>query len=151
MGAGNNLNSDLFIPALDTGGAHIFEGSLFVGESCDSDACLAANSIAEGGDGPTLTIEAGATLAFRTNSDFLVVNRGSRVIARGAVDAPITFTSVSDVNGTVGPEDVQQWGGMVINGFGVTNDCNYTGTRGQAGFAAEWRVPCRLGRLCRAR
>ena len=43
-------------------------------------------------------------------------------------DAPITFTSVSDVEGTVGPEDVQQWGGIVINGFGVTNACSYTGS-----------------------
>ncbi|MEM9404064.1 MAG: serine/threonine protein kinase [Pseudomonadota bacterium] len=135
VGAGNNLQTDLFIPALPNGGAHIFEGSLFVGDTCNTDACLAANGITQGGDGPTLTIEAGATLAWRTNSDFLVVNRGSRIIARGEPDAPITFTSVSDVNGTVGPEDVQQWGGMVINGFGVTNDCDYTGTRGQAGFA----------------
>lgn len=135
VGAGNNLRTDLFIPALDNGGAHIFEGSLFVGETCNTDACLATNGISQGGDGPTLTIEAGATLAFRTSSDFLVINRGSRILARGRADAPITVTSVSDVNGTVGPEQVQQWGGMVINGFGVTNDCDYSGTRGQAGFA----------------
>lgn len=135
VGAGNNLRTDLFLPALDNGGAHIFEGSLFIGETCNTDACLATNGVAQGGDGPTLTIEAGATLAFRTSSDFLVINRGSRIIARGRADAPVTITSVSDVNGTVGPEEVQQWGGMVINGFGVTNDCDYTGTRGQAGFA----------------
>ena len=134
-GAGNNLTEDLFIPALANGGAHIFEGSLFIGETCNTNACLAANGVAAGGDGPTLTIEAGATLAWRTNSDFVIVNRGSQIIARGRADAPITFTSVSDINGTVGPEDVQQWGGMVINGFGVTNDCSYTGTRGDAGFA----------------
>ena len=137
VGAGNNLTSDLFIPALSNGGAHIFEGSLFVGETCTSDACLQAAGITEGGDGPTLTIEAGATLAWRTSSDFLIINRGSQVFARGRADAPITFTSVSDVNGSVGPEDVQQWGGMVINGFGVTNKCAYTGTRGQAGFGLD--------------
>ena len=130
VGAGNNLETDLFIPALPDGGAHIFEGSLFVGESCNSDQCLTDNGITEGGDGPTLTIDAGATLAWRTSADFLVINRGSRILARGTAEAPITFTSVSDVNGTVGPEDVQQWGGMVINGFGVTNKCEYSGTRG---------------------
>ena len=134
VGAGNNLTSDLFIPALPNGGAHIFEGSLFIGETCNTDACLAAAGISAGGDGPTLTVEAGATLAWRTSSDFLIVNRGSQIFARGRADAPITFTSVSDVNGTVGPEAVQQWGGMIINGFGVTNKCSYTGTRGQAGF-----------------
>ena len=91
---------------------------------------LQAAGITEGGDGPTLTIEAGATLAWETNADFMIVNRGSQIFAVGEPDAPITLTSVSDVNGTVGPEDVQQWGGMVINGFGVTNACSYTGTRG---------------------
>ncbi|MEQ9563143.1 MAG: hypothetical protein RLN69_11525, partial [Woeseiaceae bacterium] len=81
------------------------------------------------------TIEAGATVAFKTSKDFLVINRGSRIVAVGRADAPITITSESDVLGIVGPEDVQQWGGMVINGFGVTNKCAYTGTRGQPGFA----------------
>jgi len=135
VGAGNNLTSDLFIPALPNGGAHIFEGSLFVGETHRSNTELAAAGITEGGDGPSLTIEAGATLAWQTSKDFLIINRGSQIFARGRADAPITFTSVSDINGSVGPEDVQQWGGIVINGFAVTNKCAYTGTRGQPGFA----------------
>ena len=123
------LQVDLNILALENGGAHIFEASLFVGKSFRTDADLQAAGIVRGGDGPTLTIDAGATLAFKTSKDFLVVNRGSRMIAIGRADAPITFTSESDIFGTVGPEDVQQWGGMVINGFGVTNKCSYTGTR----------------------
>jgi len=130
VGAGNNLEYDLTIPALPNGGAHIFEGSLFVGNSYRTNADLAANGITRGGDGPTLTVEAGATLAFQTSKDFLIINRGSQIFAVGTAQNPITITSVSDVNGTVGPEDVQQWGGMVINGFGVTNKCAYTGTRG---------------------
>ena len=130
VGAGNNLEFDLTIPALPNGGAHIFEGSLFVGNSYRTNADLAANGITRGGDGPTLTVEAGATLAFQTSKDFIIINRGSQMFAVGTPTAPITFTSVSDINGTVGPEDVQQWGGMVINGFAVTNKCAYTGTRG---------------------
>ena len=130
VGAGNNLQFDMTIPALPNGGAHIFEGSLFVGNSYRTNADLAANGITRGGDGPVLTIEAGATLAFQTSKDFVIINRGSQIFAVGTAAAPITFTSVSDVNGTVGPEDVQQWGGMVINGFAVTNKCAYTGTRG---------------------
>lgn len=126
--AGNNVLVDLNIPALPNGGAHIFQGSLFIGQTFDNDADLAAAGISEGGDGPELTIEAGATLAWRTSANFLIINRGSRILAVGQEDAPITFTSESDVLGTVGPEDVQQWGGMVINGFGVTNKCVYTGT-----------------------
>ncbi len=128
------LEVDMTLPALADGGAHIFEASLFVGKSYRTDADLQAAGIAQGGDGPTLIVEAGATLAFKTSKDFMVVNRGSRIVAIGRADAPITFTSESDVNGTVGAEDVQQWGGMVINGFGVTNKCSYAGTRGAADF-----------------
>jgi hypothetical protein len=130
VGAGNNLMVDMTIPALPSGGAHIFEGSLFVGESYRTNAALAANGISRGGDGPVLTIEAGATLAFQTSKDFMIINRGSQIFAVGRADAPITLTSTSDITGNVGPEDVQQWGGLVINGFGVTNKCAYMGTRG---------------------
>lgn len=129
LDAGNVLEVDMTVPALANNGAHIFEGSVFVGQNFNDDASLAAAGITEGGDGPVLTIEAGATLAFQTSSDFVIINRGSQIFAVGTQADPITFTSVSDVNGTVGPEDVQQWGGMVINGFGVTNKCSYTGDR----------------------
>jgi hypothetical protein len=127
--AGNNLTVSLTIPALPNGGAHIFEGSLFVGETYDNDADLAAAGIAEGGDGPVLTVEAGATLAWQSSADFMIINRGSQLFAVGRPDAPITFTSVSDVTGALPSFDaVQQWGGMVINGFGVTNKCDYSGS-----------------------
>ena len=144
VGPQNNLTNDLLIPALPDGRVHVFTSSLFVGETYRTQADLAAAGIFEGGDGPTLTIEAGATLAFQTNKDFIIINRGSRMLADGRVDAPITFTSVSDINGTVGPEDVQQWGGMVINGFGVSNKCSYTGTRGTAGFSLEANTECSI-------
>jgi hypothetical protein len=129
---------------LPNGGAHIFTSSLFVGNTYRTQADLAAAGISEGGDGPTLTVEAGATLAFQTNKDFIIINRGSRILADGRADAPITITSVSDINGTVGPEDVQQWGGIVINGFGVSNKCSYTGTRGQPGFALTANSECSI-------
>ena len=134
--AGNNLTVDVTFPDLADDGAHIFEGSLFVGVAANSDAELAAAGVTQGGDGPTVTIEAGATLAWQSNANFLVINRGSQIFAVGNADAPITLTSVSDISGDLavagpdGAEAVQQWGGVVINGFGVTNACSYTGTRG---------------------
>lgn len=126
VSASNPLTEDLYIPALSNNGAHIFTGSLFVGESFGSAAELAEAGIAEGGDGVKLEVQAGATVAFKDNSAFMVINRGSQLFARGTESAPITFTAETDVRGTVGPEDVSQWGGMVINGFGVTNKCKYT-------------------------
>ena len=126
--AGNNLTVNLRIPDLADNGAHIFEGSLFVGRTHDTDEGLANAGITRGGDGPTLTVEAGATIAFESRADFLIINRGSQLFAVGTRENPITFTSVSDIEGSIGAEDVQQWGGIVINGFGVTNKCDYTGS-----------------------
>jgi hypothetical protein len=132
--AGNNLVVDMIIPALPGDGAHIFQGSLFVGKTYDTDSDLAAAGISEGGDGPVLTIESGVTMAFTSNGDFLIVNRGSQVFAVGTEMLPIVITSVSDVESsradvpTLNFDAVQQWGGMVVNGFGVTNKCVYTGS-----------------------
>lgn len=124
----NPLTFDLAIPNIGDG-VHIFEGSLVVGENFSTDAELTAAGLTEGGDGPVLTIAAGATLAFRSSDDFMVVNRGSQMRANGTAEAPIILTSQTDaVFGTVGAEDVGEWGGLVINGFGVTNKCSYTGT-----------------------
>lgn len=133
----NELLEDLTIPALANQGAHIFKSSLFVGKAYDTDADLTAAGIVQGGDANTLTIEAGAILAFQTSQDFVVVNRGSQIVAEGTADSPITFTSVTDIEGNVEPEAVQQWGGMVINGFGVTNKCAYTGTVASGDLATE--------------
>jgi hypothetical protein len=115
----NPLRVDLDIPALPNDGVHIFQDVLAVGQNVSSGTPPA------GGTGPVLTIEAGSTLAFNDQSDYLVINRGSQLIADGTATAPITLTSVTDaVLQTVQPEDVQQWGGVVINGNGITNNCS---------------------------
>lgn len=125
--AGNEVMTDLNFGALAGGGAHIFSGDLVMGESFNSDAELTAAGITEGGDGPILSIEAGATLAWPQGRS-LIINRGSQIVANGTASNPITLTSEFDVNGAndANPEAVEQWGGLIINGFGVTNECEYT-------------------------
>src|SRR5690554_6224169 len=116
---------------LPNDGVHIFSDSLVVGRAYNSDAALANAGIEQGGDGAVIAIEAGATLAFNSSDDYMVINRGSQIFAEGTLGNPVTVTSVSDaVENDVHPEAVQQWGGMIINGFGVTNKCSYTGSRG---------------------
>ena len=46
--AGNSLITDVTIPRLNLGGVNIFEGTLMVGTSYDTDADLAANGITQG-------------------------------------------------------------------------------------------------------
>lgn len=120
-------SEELVFGDLANDGAHIFNDSLMIGQGYDNDADMEAAGITQGGDGSVLRLEAGAILAFRSNDDYFVINRGSQIFAEGTAEAPVVVTSDSDINGTVGPEDVQQWGGMIINGFGVTNKCAYTG------------------------
>lgn len=128
--AGNPITEDLRLRPLMSGAPHIFRGTLVIGEAhrdCHAagSECGAGGSIQKGGDGPTLTIEAGTVLAFESSNQFLLVNRGAQIHAMGTAEKPITFTSLSDVLDEAQPEAVQQWGGVVINGFGVTNKCAY--------------------------
>ena len=83
LDAGNPLEVDMTIPALANGGAHLFSGSIFVGRNYDSDEDLAEAGITEGGDGPTLTVEAGATVAFATSSDFYDCKQGFNSVRGG--------------------------------------------------------------------
>lgn len=130
-------DEELVFADLPNDGAHIFNDSLMIGRNYDNDADMAEAGITQGGDGSVLRLEAGTILAFRSNDDYFVINRGSQVFAEGSATAPVTVTSTSDIDGAVGAEDVQQWGGMIINGFGVTNKCEYTGSVGGGDLATS--------------
>jgi len=120
----NPILTSITLPNIGDG-AHIFAGSLFVGQNYTSIADATAAGITKGGDGPTLNIRPGVTVALQNPEDFIAISRGSRIEAVGTASQPITFTSEDDLNGTVGAEEVQTWGGMIINGFAFTNACEY--------------------------
>ncbi|MBX3703700.1 MAG: hypothetical protein KF822_08000 [Steroidobacteraceae bacterium] len=116
VGVNNPLLTDLTIPFIT--GVHIFQDSLFVGQNVNT------GRAPQEGEGPTLTIEAGNTITFLDSADYILVNRGSKIVANGTASAPIIFTGYTDaVTKTAGPFDVQLWGGLVINGNGITNNC----------------------------
>lgn len=66
-----------------------------------------------------LTIDAGVTI-FGGDGSFLLIQRGSQIVAEGTKDAPIVLTSAKDV-GQRGPED---WGGLVLNGKAPINNAD---------------------------
>jgi hypothetical protein len=117
VGVNNPLRANVTIPFIS--GVHIFQDALFVGESVSS------GRAPQEGEGPTLTIQAGNRIAFLDAADYVLINRGAKIVADGSPTAPIIFSGYTDlVTRTAGPEDVQLWGGIVINGNGITNNCS---------------------------
>ncbi len=140
VGFDNPLTVALSIPVLPNSGVHIFQDTLAVGRNVTTGAAPAS------GTGPALTIAAGAILAFADSDDYVLVNRGSRIQANGTASQPIVFTSVADaVNNTAGANDVSQWGGMVINGNGITNNCTDAQRTGNACHVVSEGRPSNYG------
>lgn len=105
-----------------------------------SDLLLTANNLYElvgkvvigedNANSADLTIQAGTEIFGGTDVDFLVISRGSRIIANGTRTAPVVFTSQSDLEGSADIATTRgEWGGIVINGNAPINDC----PEGQAG------------------
>ena len=83
----------------------------------------------------TLTIEPGTLIMAKEGKNFLVINRGSKIIAEGTVEKPILFTSAKEE----GERDRGDWGGVLINGWapvncaGASNPCQR-----QSETGVEW-------------
>lgn len=72
----------------------------------------------------TLTLGAGVHIIGDDSSDFLVISRGSKIMAQGTDANPVVFTAASDLNDTIGSGSARGlWGGLVINGNAPINDC----------------------------
>ena len=87
----------------------VLKGGVFVGDDADPSAAPT-----------TLTIEPGTTVFGDTSSlSFLLITRGSRIVAEGTREAPIVFTSAADE----GSRAAGQWGGLILNGRAPVNGC----------------------------
>lgn len=94
-----------------------------------------ADGTKAGGVASSMTIESGVQIFGNSGSDYLVVNRGSRIFANGTANAPIIFTSFADLNNsqTDPANAIGEWGGLVILGRAPINRCAAAGvTRGSA-------------------
>lgn len=89
-------------------------------------------------DSAIMTVQAGTTIFGGTDVDFLVISRGSQIVANGSRTAPVTFTSQSDLEGTADIATTRgEWGGLVINGNAPINDCPEGQVGGSAGCTKE--------------
>ncbi len=117
--------SNLTLPAV-AGVAYRLTGRVDVGVDIGADGNQA------GGARATLTVEPGATVFGSSGSDYLVVNRGSQLVADGSAASPIIFTSANDLtrqadtdpSNDLGGSLTAEWGGLVILGRAPINRCN---------------------------
>ena len=72
----------------------------------------------------TLTIQPGVTIYGATGRSYLVVQRGSKLVADGTAERPIVFTSRDNVLGLSNDTSSAQWGGVVLLGRAPVSDCS---------------------------
>ncbi len=83
----------------------------------------------------TLTIAAGSLIYANTtnaDNDYMVVNRGSKLIAEGTETLPIIFTAQANLTGGVTDESQGLWGGIILAGRAPISNCNTTVPGGNA-------------------
>lgn len=93
-------------------------GELSANTTWTSDKIWRLNGLVKVMDGATLNIEPGTLIiGAKDSKGTLLINRGGKIIADGTANAPIVFTSESEVGNRV-PGD---WGGIVICGRAPNN------------------------------
>ena len=109
---------------LTRGNYYVLDGKVTVGDD-NSNAAV-------------LNIQSGTTIIGDDDEDFLVISRGSRIVARGTDVSPVVFTAIEDVEGAGNLADARGlWGGLVINGNAPINDCPEGAEGGTAGCTKE--------------
>ena len=98
--------------ALKAGADYVLNGKVTVGGNNTTSA--------------TLTIEPGVRVYGKSGADYLVIARGSKIMAEGSPTAPIVFTSLQDVIGSA--TRAGQWGGIVVLGNAPSNKCDQAAT-----------------------
>ncbi len=107
-----------------TADLNLTAGNLYqLGGRVDIGIDVGGDGTKTGGDPSNLTIDAGVTIFGSGTSDFMVVNRGSKIFANGTPTAPVTFTALQDVNNTAAATARGLWGGLVVLGRAPINSC----------------------------
>jgi hypothetical protein len=125
----SQITSALSLPKV-AGVAYEMNGRVDVG------ADIGGAGTTPGGISATLTIAPGAIVYANTtnaDNDYLVVNRGSRLIAEGTETQPIIFTAQGNLTGALTDDSQGLWGGIILAGRAPISNCNATVTPGTAG------------------
>jgi len=116
-----SITNNITFKELPGGGVHVFDDALQIGEDGNT-----VDGFEIPANGPTMTVEPGAVLAFGSGEAILRVARGAKIQAVGTQDKPVIFTSANafDRFDTAGEgARYADWGGIIINGNGITDQC----------------------------
>jgi hypothetical protein len=121
---GDEIKTDLELKPVKNKKGYLINKSVFVGEDVGGKAQKDSSKKAV-----TLTIAKGVTLYGADSLSFLLVNRGSKLMAEGSKSYPIVFTS-----GSSGAPKPGRWGGVILNGRAPSNRADANGdVVGEAG------------------
>lgn len=116
-----SITQNITLSKLPEGGVHRFEQALQIGADGQTSEGFVVPA-----NGPTLTVEAGATVAFDSGEAIIRIARGANIQAIGTAEEPIVFTSSKAFErfdiADQGPQ-YADWGGIIINGNGLTDQC----------------------------
>ncbi len=124
-------SDDTTAPAGGSGSVSCLDGTVLSGD-CTSDVTLTKGTqweidgLVKIKDGATLTIEAGTTVYGKEGANYIVVTKGSKIMAEGTAAEPIIFTSdIAKDDQSKG--EIAQWGGLTLLGNAPTNhtDAHY--------------------------
>ena len=112
------ISGALVVPAR-LGTVYSISGRVDVGSDRGADP----NAPVAGSVQGILTIEPGVRLFGSGGLDYINVQRGSQIFAEGTPTNPIIFTSRQNIDGAAGPDQIGQWGGIVIAGRAPIASC----------------------------
>jgi len=119
----NQITTNLSLRNL-AGTIYSFTGRVNVGVDVGGDGAAAS------GQAATLAVDPGVVVVALSGADFIVVNRGSQLIAEGTQNNPIIFTSRQNVEGTATDNSSNQWGGILLLGRAPISNCLAAGVAG---------------------
>ncbi|MDF1881447.1 right-handed parallel beta-helix repeat-containing protein [Sulfurimonas sp. MAG313] len=112
------------LPSYDMANVVVLTGAITTDMTLDATKQYELSGLVTVKNGATLTVPAG-TVIFGNDvgDDFLVIAKGSKIMAEGTMAKPITFTSEIALKDPL-KADVGQWGGLTILGDAPTNHVN---------------------------
>ena len=107
-------------PAYNAANVEILSGDITADKTLTPDKQWELQGLVKVKAGATLTIEPGTVVFGKAGANYMVITKGSKIMADGTKEEPIIFTSEEALMDPTAA-DVAQWGGLTVLGAAPTN------------------------------